>query len=70
MVLEDLRPDDDYYSHKLETPKGDTKTVPDNIERHVFAETRGTAYCLKATASVLLCGPRVLAVRRVCPHPQ
>lgn len=50
MVPECLRPDDVYYSHKLETPKRDTKTVSHNIERHVSAEKRGAAYRLKATA--------------------
>ena len=50
MALEGLRPDDLYYSHKPEMPKRDAKTVPANIERHVFAETRITAYRLKAAA--------------------
>jgi hypothetical protein len=45
-----FRPDDFYYNHKPETPKRQAKTVPDNIERHVFAETRLTAYRLKAAA--------------------
>jgi transposase InsO family protein len=50
MTLEGLRPDDLYHSHKLETPKRDAKTVPSNIERHIFAETRLTVYRLKAAA--------------------
>jgi hypothetical protein len=47
MALEDLRPDDLNYDRKPQTPTHDAKTVPDNIERHVFAETRLTAYRLK-----------------------
>lgn len=50
MTLEGFRPDDLYYSRKPEMPKRDAKTVPSNIERHVFAETRLTAYRLKAAA--------------------
>ena len=50
MTLDGLRPDDLYYDRKPETPKRDAKTVPDSIERHVFAETRTTADRLKATA--------------------
>jgi transposase InsO family protein len=50
MTLAGFRPDDLYYSRKPETPKRDAKTVPSNIERHVFVETRLTAYRLKAAA--------------------
>ena len=50
MTLEGLRPDDFCYDRKPETPKRDAKTVPANIERHVFAETRLTAYRLKNAA--------------------
>jgi putative transposase len=50
MTLEGLRPDDLYYDRKHEKPKRDAKAVPDNIERHVFAETRLTAYRLKNPA--------------------
>jgi len=50
MTLEGLRPDDFYYDRKPEKPKRDAKTVPDNIERHVFVETRLTAYRLKIAA--------------------
>jgi len=50
MTLEGLRPDDLYYDRKPEKPSRDAKTVPDNIERHVFAETRITAYRLKNAA--------------------
>ena len=50
MTLEGFRPDDLYYGRKHETLKRDAKTVPDNIERHVFAETRLTAYRLKTAA--------------------
>jgi putative transposase len=50
MTLEGFRPDDLYYSRKPDTPRRDAKTVPGNIERHVFTETRLTAYRLKAAA--------------------
>jgi len=50
MTLEGLRPDDLYYDPKPEKPKRDAKAVPSNIERHVFAETRLTAYRLKSAA--------------------
>lgn len=50
MTLEGLRPDDFYYGRKPEKPRRDAKTVPSNIERHVFAETRLTAYRLKNAA--------------------
>jgi transposase InsO family protein len=50
MTLEDLRPDDLYYSRKPEMPNRGAKAVPGNIERHVFAETRLTAYRLKNAA--------------------
>jgi putative transposase len=50
MALDGFRPDDLYYSRKPETPKQDAKTVPGNIERHVFAETRLTAYRLENAA--------------------
>jgi len=50
MALEGLRPDDLYYSRKPETPDRKAKTAPGNIERHVFPETRLTAYRLKAAA--------------------
>jgi hypothetical protein len=66
MTLEGLRPDDLYYSRKPETPKRDAKTIPGNIERHIFAETRLTGYRLKNAASFLLRGSRALATRRVC----
>jgi hypothetical protein len=50
MTLEGLRPDDLYYNRRPETPDREAKTVPGNIERHAFAETRLTAYRLKAAA--------------------
>jgi len=65
MTLEGLRPDDLYYSRKPDTPKRDAKTVPCNIERHIFAETRLTAYRLKNAAQFPLRDPRVLDTRRV-----
>jgi hypothetical protein len=37
-------------SRKPETPRREAKTVSGNIERHVFAETRLTAYRLKNAA--------------------
>jgi len=50
MTLEGLRPDDLYYDRKPEKPRRNAKTVPGNIERHVFQETRLTAYRLKDAA--------------------
>jgi putative transposase len=50
MTLEGLRPDDFYYDRKPEELKRDAKTVPGNIERHVFTQTRVTAYRLKTAA--------------------
>ena len=50
MTLEGLRPDDFYYDRKPEEPERDVQTVPNNIERHVFTETRVTAYRLKIAA--------------------
>ena len=50
MALEGFRPDDFYYSRKRQTPKRDAKTVPDNITRYIFAETRLTAYRLRNAA--------------------
>jgi len=50
MALDGLRPDDVYYKRKTENPHCDSKTVPCNIERHVFQETRLTRYRLKNAA--------------------
>lgn len=50
MALDGLRPDDLYYGHKLDKPKRNAKTVPGNIERHIFRDTRLTAYRLKTAA--------------------
>ena len=50
MAIEGLRPDDLFYRRKPETPDRKAKTVPGNIERYVFNETRVTAYRLKAAA--------------------
>jgi putative transposase len=50
MALEGMRPDDLYYDRKPEMPNRKAKTVPGNIERHVFQETRLTAYRLKIAA--------------------
>ena len=50
MTLDGLRPDDAYCSRKTEKPKRDSKTVPCNIERHVFQEPRITGYRLRSAA--------------------
>ena len=50
MTLDGLRPDDVYYSRDTEKPERDSKSVPCNIERHVFQETRITGYRLKNAA--------------------
>jgi transposase InsO family protein len=50
MTLEGLRPDDVYYSRKSEKPKRDAKTLPCNIQQHLFRETRVTGYRLKDVA--------------------
>lgn len=50
MTLDGLRPDDIYYDRKLEKPDRNAKTIPENIERHLFHETRVTGYRLKHVA--------------------
>ncbi len=50
MTLWGLRAGDLYYSRKPEMPNRGAKTAPGNIGRHVFAETRLTAYRLKNAA--------------------
>jgi len=50
MTLNGIRPDDVYYDKKPEKPKRDAKTVPCNIEYHLFRETRITGYRLKKAA--------------------
>jgi hypothetical protein len=50
MTLEGVRPDDLYYDRQPEKAKRDSKTVPCSIERHIFQETRITAYRLKDAA--------------------
>ena len=50
MTLDGIRPDDVYYSKEPEKPKHDAKTVPCNIEQHLFRETRVTGYRLKDVA--------------------
>ena len=50
MTLDGLRPDDIYYDKKPEKPLRHSKTVPSNIERHLFKETRVTGYRLKNVA--------------------
>jgi transposase InsO family protein len=50
MTLNGLRPDDIYCARKLEKPDRDAKTIPENIERRLFRETRITGYRLKHVA--------------------
>jgi transposase InsO family protein len=50
MTLDGLRPDDVYYNNKPEKPERDAKTVPCNIEKHFFKQTRTTGYRLKKVA--------------------
>jgi transposase InsO family protein len=50
IALEGCRPDDLFYSRKPEAPDRKAKTVPGNIERYVFCETRLTGYRLKPAA--------------------
>ena len=50
MTLNGVRPDDVYNGRKTEKPNCDSKTVPCDIERRVFKETRITGYRLKSAA--------------------
>jgi len=50
MSLDGLRPDDVYYSEKPSKPERDSKRVPNNIEQHLFRETRVTGYRLRDVA--------------------
>ena len=50
MTLDGFRPDDVYYDRKPEKPQRDSKTVPSNIQQHLFRETRVTGYRLKDVA--------------------
>jgi len=50
MSLDGVRPDDVYYDKKPKKPKRDSKTVPCNIEQHLFCATRITGYRLKKAA--------------------
>jgi len=50
MTLDDSRPDDLYYDRRSEKANRRAKAVPDNIKRHVFAETWLTAYRLRKAA--------------------
>jgi len=50
MTLDGFHPDDVYYDRKPEKPDHDSKTVPSNIEQHLFQETRVAGYRLKAVA--------------------
>ena len=50
MTLDGFRPDDVYYNNKLNKPESDAKTVPCNIKKHFFKQTRITAYRLTKAA--------------------
>lgn len=50
MTLDGFRPDDVYYDNKPNKPESDAKTVPCNIEKHFFKQTRITAYRLSKAA--------------------
>ena len=50
MTLDGFCPDDIFYDRKPEKPNRDSKTVPSNIERYLFTETRVTGYRLKDVA--------------------
>ena len=45
-----FRPDDVYYDRTPKKPQRDSKTVPRNIQQHLFRETRVTGYRLKDVA--------------------
>ena len=50
MTLDGARPEDVYSGRKIEKPARDAKTVPSNIERRYFKDTRITGYRLKDAA--------------------
>ena len=50
MALEGFRPGDVYYQRKPMKPDRNSKSVPSNIERHLFRQTRVTGYRLKSVA--------------------
>ncbi len=50
MTLDGFRPNDVYYNNKPEKPERDAKTIPCNIEKHFFKQTRTTGYRLKKAA--------------------
>jgi transposase InsO family protein len=50
MFLDGVRPDDIYYRKKPKKPRRDAKAVPNNIEQHLFMETRITGYRLRGVA--------------------
>jgi len=50
MALDGFCPDDVYCNRKAEKPARDSKTIPGNIERHIFRETRTTEYRPKNVA--------------------
>ena len=50
MTLDGFRPDDVYCNRKPKKPQRDSKTVPRNIQQHLFRETRVTGYRLKEVA--------------------
>jgi len=50
MTLDGFRPDDVYYDRKSKKPHRDSKTVPRNIQQHLFRQTRVAGYRLKDVA--------------------
>lgn len=50
MTLDGIRPNDVYYHNKPEKPKYDDKTIPSNIDKHFFRQTRVMGYRLKEAA--------------------
>jgi len=50
ITLDGIRPDDVYYNNKPDRPGRDAKTVPCNIEKHYFRQTRITGYRLRKAA--------------------
>ena len=50
MTLDGFRPDDVYYDKKPNKPERNAKTVPSNIEKHYFRQTRITGYRLTKAA--------------------
>jgi len=64
MTLDGFRPNDVYYDRKPKIPQRDSKTIPSNIQQHLFRETRVTGYRLKDVAQSLYCVTPLLLPRR------